>query len=295
MLDRLRAGHMTVHIPPRRDLHTHRLKAKFHPTPEFFIQTGGASDFVCPGTVFRMEEGDACVIARGLPHAETPVDLKTRYGILVIGDMRGQPYILRGRSDDTVHIHSCDVHVFSDDSSREAMNHLDAISEHISIAPQHRDAYVAALLEAFVLRMCAILGHRQEERPPSTVPSLIQEVRKYVRVHLNDSRLSVTAIARSLACTPDHISRQFHRFQGLTLTTWITQERVAMAQHLLEESTHNVSEVGWACGFNEPSYFIRTFKQYTGVTPRVYREQSQQPDGRERFSGELSRTKLAAN
>ena len=63
----------------------------------------------------------------------------------------------------------------------------------------------------------------------------------------------------------------FHRHRGLTLTTWIAQERITQARTLLKEAGLNISEVGWACGFNEPSYFIRIFKRHVGKTPRQYR------------------------
>jgi AraC-like DNA-binding protein len=81
----------------------------------------------------------------------------------------------------------------------------------------------------------------------------------------------VREIAGALACTPDHLSRQFHQAVGTKLLAWIAEERIALAKNLLKETSHNIAEVGWTSGFNEPSYFIRIFKRYTGLTPRAYR------------------------
>jgi AraC-like DNA-binding protein len=30
--------------------------------------------------------------------------------------------------------------------------------------------------------------------------------------------------------------------------------------------------VAWACGFAAPSYFIRTFREHHGMTPKAWRE-----------------------
>ncbi|MGA7882731.1 MAG: helix-turn-helix transcriptional regulator [Terrimicrobiaceae bacterium] len=50
-----------------------------------------------------------------------------------------------------------------------------------------------------------------------------------------------------------------------------TRERMQLAKDLLNDPQRNIAEIGWACGFNAPSYFIRVFRQQTGVTPRTYR------------------------
>jgi transcriptional regulator GlxA family with amidase domain len=51
----------------------------------------------------------------------------------------------------------------------------------------------------------------------------------------------------------------------------LTAERVALAQRLLDEGNYQVAEVGWACGFAQPSYFIRVFRARTGLTPLAWR------------------------
>ncbi|MET0262838.1 MAG: helix-turn-helix transcriptional regulator, partial [Rariglobus sp.] len=83
--------------------------------------------------------------------------------------------------------------------------------------------------------------------------------------------LSVERLAASVGCATDTLSRQFHRERGVTLTTWIAKERVALAKELLTDGRYNVAEVGWACGFSAASYFIRVFRSHTGMTPRLWR------------------------
>ncbi len=266
-LERLRAGKVRVYLPERCQLHTRQKNASFHATPELFIQTGGATDFVCPGTSFRLRAGDMCVIPRGLPHAETPIDLKTAYRVMVFGDH----FVLEGHSDAERRILSHPSVMFEDDVTLlYHMHYLDDLAECSVLPKSDQKAYIRALLEAFLLA-----GLYSLTRKPRAVkeidPPLVVEARKYIRIHLNESSLSVQDIAAALSCSPDHLSRLFRRIEGVKLMTWIAQERVALAKSLLKETRHNVAEVGWAAGFNEPSYFIRIFKRHTGMTPRGYR------------------------
>mgnify|MGYP000162054862 CR=1 FL=1 len=266
-LKRLRAGRVRVHLPERCQLHTRQENAFFHPEPEFFIQTGGATDFVCPGASFRLNNGDMCVIPRGLPHAETPIDLKRPYRVLVVG----QSFILEGRADPQRRILS-EPSLLWEKRVRafEWMRYLDDLAEHHSLPEADRVDFVRSLVDAFLLGVLYELG-RAPDAGRVIEPPLVVEARKYVRIHLNETSLSVREIADALACTPDHLSRQFHQVVGLKLMAWIAQERIALAKNLLKETRHNIAEVGWASGFNEPSYFIRVFKRYTGLTPRGFR------------------------
>jgi transcriptional regulator GlxA family with amidase domain len=58
-----------------------------------------------------------------------------------------------------------------------------------------------------------------------------------------ESGLSVERPAASVGCATDTLSRQFHRERGVTLMTWITKERVALAKELLADARYNVAEV----------------------------------------------------
>ncbi len=270
-LKRLRAGKVLVHLPKRSDLYTRRPNALFHAQPEFFIQTGGATDFVCPGSSFRLKTGQMCVIPRGLPHAETPIDLKSPYRVLVVGDS----FMLEGCADEDRRILS-QPWVYFEKQKRllDLMRYLDDAAEHSMLPQSDQRGFVQSLLEAFMLGTLHELARKPDAMVPE-LPPLVMEAKKYVRIHLNESSLTVREIAGALGCTPDHLSRLFRQVEGMTLMSWISRERIELAKNLLEKTPRNVAEVGWASGFNEPSYFIRIFKRYAGTTPRNYRVQLQ--------------------
>ncbi|MDR1281035.1 MAG: helix-turn-helix transcriptional regulator [Opitutaceae bacterium] len=272
-LERLRAGRLKLHIPREQDLHRRRPDSHFHPAPELFIQTGGGTDFVCPANNFRLATNEVCVMPKGVPHAEAPLDLRTPYGILVcMQDVNRNGFFLhRGRADPARRIQGYGtLHMRG---PYEFFNYLDDVSGHRKIAAGYRPDYVRSLLEAFFLTILSCLEHPQKTLPADASP-LVIEAGKYVLTHLADSRLGVTGMAAALGCTPDHLSRQFRRERGLNLMSWIASERIAQAKVLLTDLRYNIAEIGWACGFNETSYFIRIFRRHTGVTPRAWRQKA---------------------
>ena len=45
------------------------------------------------------------------------------------------------------------------------------------------------------------------------------------------------------------------------------------AKHLLlEHPDLNIGEIAFRCGFNSTGYFIKTFTQYYGTTPGIFRQ-----------------------
>ena len=66
--------------------------------------------------------------------------------------------------------------------------------------------------------------------------------------------------------------RNFQEKYNLSPGKWLSNKRLDLASHLLKTSDKPVNIVGFECGFEEPSSFIRAFKQRFSVTPLQYRE-----------------------
>jgi len=271
-LQALRSGKAQLRVPKSTDLFRRRPRSHFHSTPELFIQTGGATDFECPGERFRLGTGELCAMPRGVPHAETPRDLRSPYRILVCTHVPGGMILLRCHSGPTRRIHGLDSLQFAGTRAAESFHLLDDIAAAMTMPAPLSAEYVANLGQAFLLSALAELScYRGGPRPEHSVPALVIEAERLARTSLANPQLRVSWLAGSLGCSPDHLSRLFHRHRGLTLATWISRERILHARDLLADPSCNISEVGWACGFNGPSYFIKTFQRHVGCTPKAYR------------------------
>lgn len=53
---------------------------------------------------------------------------------------------------------------------------------------------------------------------------------------------------------------------------WLALKRLEYARHLLETTDKNINELTFESGFENPSHFIRTFKQAFRMTPLQYKK-----------------------
>ncbi|MDR2675410.1 MAG: AraC family transcriptional regulator, partial [Opitutaceae bacterium] len=227
-LRRLRADRLRVHIAPEAGLWRPCPRSYFHSTPEFFVQTGGATEFECPGGKFRAGTGDVCVMPSGVPHAETPRDTRTAYGILVCMYQRNRLFLHRGRADPARRIQGYGTMPVPGDKARDALRYMDDMRGRDRVPRAERRHYVNALIEVFLL---TLLGEMARPAPaPAQGSPLIIETEKLVYAQLANPELGIAALARSLGCSPDHLSRRFHHERGMTLAAWIQNERVMAAR-----------------------------------------------------------------
>jgi AraC family transcriptional regulator len=95
-------------------------------------------------------------------------------------------------------------------------------------------------------------------------------VRDYIEGHcMSAVRLDeLSGVARR---HPAHLSSEFRRFFGKTISQFIRERRVLRAAELLRSGSGSVSEVAMICGFYDQSHFTHAFRRMMGRTPAQYR------------------------
>ena len=265
-------------VPEPIGLHTRRHASHFHTTPEFFLQTGGATDFECPSGSFRLQTGDICVIPAGVPHAETPIDLRTPYGVIVLMNHAAGCMLLRGWADESRRIQSGDF--LHTPLPTKAFAFLEEASNQHRLPKSLQRGFSTGLVMAFLVSVLSGLNTDAAQQESTSTP-LVAEVEKIIRVAISRPDLSVATLAARVGCSADHLTRRFRAERGVALNAWITRERIDLACNLLERPEHNVAEVGWACGFSSPSYFISVFSRHKKATPLAWRRTVQNGGSRE--------------
>ncbi|RSK39051.1 helix-turn-helix domain-containing protein [Mangrovimonas spongiae] len=89
-----------------------------------------------------------------------------------------------------------------------------------------------------------------------------------------DSPLMLTTAqqyADQLSVHVNYLNRAVKSVTGKSTSTHITERIVNEAKALLQHTNWNVSEVGYALGFEYPTYFNNFFKKQTGLTPKTVR------------------------
>ena len=84
--------------------------------------------------------------------------------------------------------------------------------------------------------------------------------------------LSTADIAASASVSESECLRCFRSTIGTTPIQYLKHYRIQQAARLLTETTEKVSDIGAACGFQDMSYFTRTFRKIMGCVPSEYRK-----------------------
>ncbi len=93
----------------------------------------------------------------------------------------------------------------------------------------------------------------------------------YIRSNIGMS-VKVTDLAAVANTSKDHFIRLFNREIGETPVNFIIRQKMEHAEMMLITTDHSVKTIAQALGFDDASYFNRTFKRQVGVTPQQYRK-----------------------
>jgi AraC-like DNA-binding protein len=85
-------------------------------------------------------------------------------------------------------------------------------------------------------------------------------------------RVSLTALARELCCTPRHLHRLFRQYKGLSPQEFVMGERMRAARNLLNMSSQPISRIAQELGYSDVYAFSKHFKQHVGLPPGRYRQ-----------------------
>lgn len=142
------------------------------------------------------------------------------------------------------------------------------------IAEEHRQTRPARdiLLRALATDVACLVLRRLGQTRADTAgadPRLAQ-FQALVAKHLRD-RWTLRDYARAIGVSPRHLSRICQIGTGLPASGIIEAASMREACRLLVYTRTPVAQIGYALGFDDPSYFSRSFRRVIGRPPASYR------------------------
>lgn len=118
--------------------------------------------------------------------------------------------------------------------------------------------------------------HCPADRKPLPEKTLRAEERmkrmlRFIQEHYGEE-IGSAAIAGSAAISESECLRCFRNTIDTPPIQYLKQFRVQRAAELLASTAWSTAEIGARCGFQDASYFTKTFRQLKGCTPSEYRK-----------------------
>jgi AraC-like DNA-binding protein len=114
-----------------------------------------------------------------------------------------------------------------------------------------------------------IYPKRMESNPPR-----FERAISFVEENLAE-KISLREVAQMCGLGRFQFSRAFKQDLGTTFREFLIQRRVSRALQLFGNRKASVTEVAFAAGFNDLSYFARVFRRFVGVSPSLYRREKE--------------------
>lgn len=94
---------------------------------------------------------------------------------------------------------------------------------------------------------------------------------QYIEEHYSDN-ITINEIAESISLSVSECLRCFHSTIGTTPIQYLKSFRIKKAAELLTNTDMKMVDISIICGFQDMSYFAKTFRNIYGCTPSKYRE-----------------------
>ena len=92
----------------------------------------------------------------------------------------------------------------------------------------------------------------------------------YIRNHIHE-KITIDLLSEHVGRNPSYLSSLFAKETGMSIHTFVINERVESAKSMLIYSDLSFLSIANTLGFSSQSAFISTFKKMTGMTPKEYK------------------------
>ncbi|MDO4490935.1 MAG: AraC family transcriptional regulator [Lachnospiraceae bacterium] len=249
----------------------------WHEEMEFIYIKKGQGRVAVNLTEFQVDEGSIILVLPGQLHSIDTRDpaVRLEYENIIFNskklllsqdDICSQKYLIplfSGKTPVPVHF-SPDMEYYQEVA--EILNRCDTI--------RSRKIYGEEMLiksQLYLLFYVLTTRFRLSEPVLKNRKSLerMKTVIKHVELHYGE-QITIEEVAQLVSLSTSHFMKCFRETFGCSFVEYLKEYRLTMAARMLMHSDGNVLEISELVGFNNLSYFIRSFKVRYGVTPGKY-------------------------
>lgn len=231
----------------------------WHENVEILYFTGGTNTLQLNNHQIQVQKGDLIVINSNTIHSMPSKPVDCTYYCLIIDKLFCDSYFIP----------------FGDLLFEECIRdpNISNWFEKIINEMTKKDALYKSMVKAYVV---SLLVHLSREHSYSNVSfhheaqnnklKMVKKSLTYMSAHFTEP-LSVDDIAQYVGFSKYYFCHVFKELTGQTVLDYINVLRCSHAKKLLQSGNFNISESALESGFQNLSYFTKTYKKYMGCLP----------------------------
>ena len=147
--------------------------------------------------------------------------------------------------------------------------HIDTVSSDFALKIEATQTVeeCGELLKYMVKKYCRLVNKHSQRNYSLLIQKVITQIESDIA-----SDLSLNSLAKIFEVNPSYLSSLFKKETGSTLTEYVNKQRIERAKELLVSTNIQIQNIAQRCGMLDVNYFTKTFKKYTDLTPKKYRE-----------------------
>lgn len=149
------------------------------------------------------------------------------------------------------------------------------VSELIKRMAEKNEGYNFAVIGLIYMLFSLILEKKLYTKKASVAPDRdvvrLKTALRYIRENYNKN-LKLADISEKVSMSPKYFCRFFKNMTDKTPIEYLIAYRIERAARMLISGNESITEISFACGFSDLSYFTKLFKCQKGITPRQFRK-----------------------
>ena len=148
---------------------------------------------------------------------------------------------------------------------------IDANDEIRKTFPKGYQLFLKSQLFMLFFILVERLSGNASERKDTKSLEKMKRILKYIENNYMD-KITIADVAGEVGLSQSHFMKYFKNTMGTSFIDYLNEYRLTMASRLLLSSDSSILDIAAEVGFDNLSYFNRTFKRRFGQTPSVYRK-----------------------
>lgn len=108
----------------------------------------------------------------------------------------------------------------------------------------------------------------KDEHFENAEQNFLKDLNAFIDENLRDPDFSVEELAGKLNISRVQLYRKVKALLGISISEYISAQRLNKARNLLQQSDMNISEIAYEVGYSSPGYFSTSFKNKYGISPK---------------------------